>query len=313
VEGDPLHPPAHARRSDPSRQPHLEPGPRARGGGGAEESHLPVRAPEKRAQHFPARVLAAPTTYRQRQRALFRQQRHGPLREDEHGDFATAPRSVRQRLALQVAQQPLGAVHLSHQERAQPVRLLERPGDVLEAGPSRGELPDLQLLEGERSLVAADGCHVVDEVVARAPPPRRSGPADAALGLELDAGEQARGLDQGAQAPRRLGRSRQRPFALELGHFGFERLRDGERHAAVRPAVRAQGQNAPVVHPDAEATAHSAAPQRPVGRVEIRVALEGELQRPGAQPEGELRRDHAVQHVQARDVGLPLGERGHRC
>ena len=199
LQGQPPKPLAHAppARSGPAPgQPNLQRRAQARARRRPEESHLAVGAPESRPQDFPTSVLAAAAPHRQAQLGVVREQGHAALLKHDHGDLPAAPRGAHQRVALQLAEQPLRAVYLAHQERAQPVALLERPADVVQAGPSRGELPDLQLLERPRQLVTAHRHHVVDEIVARPPPPARPGPPHAALGLELDAGDEARGVDQ---------------------------------------------------------------------------------------------------------------------
>jgi len=128
----------------------------------------------------------------------------------------------------------------------------------------------------------------------------------APLGFELDAGQQQGRVDKRAQASRRVGRARERLLAFELGDVGFECLRQHQRDAALPPTDGAQREDAPVVDPDTEPATHAAPTQRPVGRVEVDVALEERLCRTGAEAQRKWICHHAVQQVQARDLCLPL-------
>jgi len=184
---------------------------------------------------------------------------------------------------------------------------LKRPRQAVETRSTPGELPKLQLLERLRALMAADRHDVVHDVIAAPGEPTGPGMPQAPFGFELDAGQEEAGLDERAQPACRIGRARERLRTLELGDVGFERLRQHERDAAVPSTDRAQGEDAPVVHPDSEPAADAAPAQRPVGRVEVDVPLEEGLRRTGAETQGERFRHQAVQEVQRRDLTPPLG------
>src|SRR6266567_3710534 len=76
--------------------------------------------------------------------------------------------------------------------------------------------------------------------------------------------------------------------------------------SACPPPDRAQREDAPIVDPDPEPAAYAAPAQRPVGRVEVDVALKERLHRSGTEAQGERVRYHAVQKVEGRDLTLPL-------
>jgi len=116
--------------------------------------------------------------------------------------------------------------------------VLKRARQAVEARPAPAELAELQLLERLRSLMAADRHDVVKDVVTTTGEPAGSRMPDAPLGFELDAGQQERWIDEGTQPTRRVGRAHERLRTIELGHVGFERLRQHERDAAShRPIV----------------------------------------------------------------------------
>ncbi len=184
--------------------------------------------------------------------------------------------------------------------------LLKRPGQSVEPRPAPSELAELQLLECLRHLMAAYGRDIVHDGVAAPGEPTGPSVSHAPLGFELNAGEEQGRVDEGAQAARRIRGARERLRSFELGDVGLERLGQHERDATLPPTDRAQREDAPIVHPDPEPATHAAAAQRPVGRVEIDVALEERLHRSGTEAQGERVRHHAIQEVEGRDLALPL-------
>ena len=226
--------------------------------------------------------------------------------DGDHGHLAAAARDLRQGAAFEIAQQFGGAVRLSHEQRPEPVLLLKRPGQPVEARPAPSKLAELQLLERLRHLMAANRHDIVHDGVAAPGEPTGPGVSQAPLGFELNAGEEQRRVDQGAEAARRVRRAHERLHTFELGDVGLVRLRQHQRNAALPPTDRAQRQDAPIVDPDPEPAAHAAPAQRPVGRVEVDVALKERLHRSGTEAQGERVRYHAVQKVEGRDLALPL-------
>ncbi len=272
----------------------------------AEEAHLAVRGAEKGAQNLTAGLFARAAPYRQRERGRFHQHGDGPTFDGDQGHLAVAPRELGQGAALELAQQRGRAVHLAHEQGARAVLILKRPRQEVEARSAPGELSKLEFLERLRPLTAADRHDVVHDVVASPREPPSPGMPHASLGFELDAGQEQGRVDERAHAARRVRRAREGLLAFELGDVGFERLRQHQRDAALPPTDRAQREDATVVDPDAEPTAHAAAAERPVGRVEVDVALEERLHRAGAEAQRERVQHHTVQDLQRRDLAPPL-------
>src|SRR5205814_10131889 len=101
--------------------------------------------------------------------------RAGPLLDGDHGHLAATARDLRQGAAFEIAQQFGGAVRLSHEQRPEPVLLLKRPGQPVEARPAPSKLAELQLLERLRHLMAANRHDIVhDGVAAPGEPDRKS-------------------------------------------------------------------------------------------------------------------------------------------
>src|SRR5438034_11815918 len=121
--------------------------------------------------------------------------------------------------------------------------------------------------------MAANRHDIVHHRVAAPGEPTGPSVSQAPLGFELDAGEEQRRVDEGAQSARRVRCAHERLLSFELGDVGLERLRQHQRNATLPPTYRAQREDAPVVDPDPEPAAYAAPAQRPVGRVEVDVAL----------------------------------------
>jgi len=154
--------------------------------------------------------------------------------------------------------------------------------------------------------MAANRHDIVHHGVAAPGEPTGPSVSQAPLGLELDAGEEQGRVDEGAQTARRVRCARERLLSFELGDVGLERLRQHQRNATLPPTDRAQREDAPIVDPDPEPAAYAAPAQRPVGRVEVDVALKERLHRSGTEAQGERVRHHAIQEVEGRDLALPL-------
>src|SRR5439155_821587 len=114
--------------------------------------------------------------------------------------LAATARDLRQCAAFEIAQQFGGAVRLSHEQRPEPVLLLKRPGQPVEARPAPSKLAELQLLERLRHLMAANRHDIVHDGVAAPGEPTGPGVSRAPLGFERNAGEEQRRVDQGAEA-----------------------------------------------------------------------------------------------------------------
>ena len=102
----------------PSHLPDLEQRSRETCRGSAEEAHLPVRAAERRAQHVPASLLAAPSTHRERERVGLGEHRDGARLDRDHRHFASAPGDVGQPFCFELAEQLVRALLLPHEQRA---------------------------------------------------------------------------------------------------------------------------------------------------------------------------------------------------
>ena len=280
---------------------------------GAEQADLAVAAPEILAQHVAASFLPAPPPHGHEQRPVMQVQRQRSVMQRDHGDLAVALHRPRQLRALEIAEQPLGPVELPDEQRAQAEALLERLRQGVQAGPTGAEAADFELLEAAGQLLAAHRHDVAHQLELGAREPAAPSAPDAPLGLELDAGDEPGRLDERPKAPRRVRTAGERFRAFELRHFRLERLRDHEGDRAVRPPQGLHPQEAAIVDLDPEAAHHPAAAQTPIGRVEVRVAMERLLHGAGnAQPQRRGVPHQPVEDIQGRDLGSPLRDERHR-
>jgi hypothetical protein len=93
---------------------------------------------------------------------------------------------------------------------------------------------------------------------------------------------------------------------VHLGDLSLEHLNLGHV-VAVPGALDAHGQDPAVVEARAEATAHAAMPERPVGRVEVEVAMKAQLSGPGPEAERKGRRRELSDPLRRRDARAIVG------